>query len=473
MQAENVTSTTELRPKVGLLATGHDYYWEQFPGLQQKSKNLLAAVRDLLSRWAEVVAPDLVDSVETAGHAGAMFRDKGVDLVIVFPLGYTPGMNMFTAVREVDAPLRLLNAHLDRSYDYAAADTAEYLYHEGVCCIPEFAGVLTSVKRKFRVRTGPLDDSRLRAELHADIAGAGAAAFFRQMNVGLIGQTYTHMGDMPIDEHRLVRATGKLLVRPEVEELENAYQRVTEECLQEMYCQFRELYQVDTSITDDDLRFSAQIAAAFDEIICKYDIHAFGYYWWGERELMTQLRAQSGLAVSRLASLGRPGVTEGDVKSALAMKILSLLGGGGMFVEFFSMDFDEDFLLMGHDGPSNINMASSRARLSNLDVHHGKSGHGLGIDFELKPGVVTLLNLTEFDAGDTFKLIYSVAEVVPGQTLAIGNPNCRVKVAKLIPEFMDAWCQQGPSHHMVIGYGDHSAALGTFADSMNFSLVRI
>jgi len=86
-------------------------------------------------------------------------------------------------------------------------------------------------------------------------------------------------------------------------------------------------------------------------------------YWWGEKPLITQLRAQSGLAVSRLAALGRPGITEGDVKTAMAMKILDLLGGGGMFVEFFSMDFDGDFVLMGHDGPANVNVAEDRARL--------------------------------------------------------------------------------------------------------------
>ena len=42
-------------------------------------------------------------------------------------------------------------------------------------------------------------------------------------------------------------------------------------------------------------------------------------------ELTTQLRAQSNLAVSRLAAMGRPGVTEGDVKSAMAMKVFDLI----------------------------------------------------------------------------------------------------------------------------------------------------
>jgi hypothetical protein len=124
----------------------------------------------------------------------------------------------------------------------------------------------------------------------------------------------------------------------------------------------------------------------------------------------------------------------------MGMKAMDLLDAGGMFVEFFAMDFDEDFMLVGHAGPSNITMASGRPRLKHLDVQHGKSGHGLGIDSDIRPGPVTLINLTQNDPGETFKLIYTVGEVVPGPTLAIGNPNCRVRLQKPLHEFMDAWC---------------------------------
>ncbi len=218
---------------------------------------------------------------------------------------------------------------------------------------------------------------------------------------------------------------------------------------------------------------SAKIAVAFEKVVRRHDIDAFGYYWWGHRELITQLRAQSNLAVSRLAAQGRPGVTEGDVKSGMGMKAMDLLDAGGMFVEFFAMDFEEDFMLVGHDGPSNITMASGRPRLKHLDVHHGKSGHGLGIDFDIRPGPVTLVNLTQNDAGDTFKLIYTVGEVIPGPILAIGSPNCRLRLQKPLHEFMDAWCQQGPSHHMVLGYGDLSGELETFAEAMGFRVARV
>jgi L-arabinose isomerase len=461
------------RARIGLLPTGHSYYWEQFPRLKEMGLRMYRKLRALLEPHGELIAPELVDTEAKGRAAAELFHNAGIDILVIFPFGYTTSMNMLPAVQGVEVPIRILNAHEDRSYDYAAADTTIYLHHEGVCCIPEFAGSLTNIGKRFRVRTGPFDDPGLQAQLAADFRGVAAARAFRDLNVGLIGQVYTGMSDMPIDEHRLLRATGGLLARPEVEEIQEAYERVTEAELEEMYRQFREMYEVDATVTNEHMRFSAQVAVAFERVITRHDIGPFGYYWWGEQELVTQLRAQSGLAVSRLAALGRPGVTEGDVKTAMAMKILDLLGGGGMFVEFFAMDFDENFLLMGHDGPANISVAEGRPRLTHLEVHHGKSGHGLGIDFDMQQGPATLVNLTQVDAGESFKLIYTVGEIIPGAILNIGNPNARVRVDKPLPEFIDTWCQQGPSHHIALGVGDHGDALETFAEAMRFPILRI
>jgi len=429
--------------------------------------------REHLSKIGDVITPGLVDTEEKSLEAGEFFKKEDVDLLLVFPLGYTTGIVVVPCARQIDVPIRILNAHKDSSYDYRTADTATYLYHEGPCCIPEYSAGLANMGRKFRIRTGHFGQGRFWDEVRADCIGASAARRFSSMKVGLIGTTYTGMVDMPVDEHRLLRATGRLLVRPEVEEIQEAYHRVTKDQLQDMYRQFRDMYDVDDTVTEEHMEFSAQLAIAYEEVILKHDIHAFGYYWWGQKELITQLRSQSGLAVSRLAAMGRPGVTEGDVRTAMAMKILDLLGAGGMFVEFFAIDFDEEILLMGHDGPSNINMSAGRPRLQHLEVHHGKTGHGLGIDFEVPEGPATLLNLSQFDAGDTFKLIYSIAEIVPGDVLNIGNPNCRVKVSKPIHEFFEQWCQQAPPHHIALGIGDHGEEIEAFAEAMKFRAVRI
>jgi len=457
----------KLNPKIGLLPTGHKIYWGQFPELKKLSMNMLDKFVSKLSKIGQVISPELVDTKEKAMGASDFFKENDIDILLIFPLGYTPGMCIAPVVKDIHVPIRLLNAHMDASYDLAKGDTAIYLYHEGVCCIPEYSGTLVSLGKKFKVRTGHFKDKRLWSEIEDDCIGSAAATEFKRLNFGVIGSTYTNMTDMPIDEQRLLRTTGKLLIRPEVEEIEEAFKRVNNDQLEDMYTQFRKFYDVDKTVTNDHMEISAQIAVAFDEVVGKkYDISAFGYYWWGEKDWVTQLRSQSALAVSRLAALGRPGVTEGDVKTAMAMKVMDLLGGGGMFLEFFSMDFVEDFILMGHDGPSNINVARGRPRLQHLEVHHGKTGHGLGIDFEMKKGPITLLNLTEFGAGNTFKLICTRGEVIPGDILNIGNPNCRVRVQKPIHEFIDDWCQQGPEHHIALGVGDHIQKLESFAEGM-------
>ena len=461
------------RPRIGVLPTGHKIYWGQFPNLKALGEGMYSKLCSHLAEIGDVIAPELVDTPEKAVAAASFFQANPIDILLIFPFGYTTGMCIAPVVRKIHAPIRLLNAHEDSTYDYRNADTAIYLHHEGVCCIPEYSGTLVNLGKSFRVITGHFGDPRLWDELAADCQGASAARAFQSLNCAVIGKTYDGMTDMPTDEHRLLCATGKLLLRPEVEEIKVAVEHVTDAELSSMYDEFRALYDVDQTVTNEHMRFSAKVAVAFDRLVSRYDIDAFGYYWWGQDDFITQIRAQSALAVSRLAAMGRFGVTEGDVKTAMAMKILDLLGAGGMFLEFFSMDFKENFFLMGHDGPSNINIAEGKATLQHLQVHHGKTGNGLGIDFCIPNGTITLVNLTQFDAGDTFKLIYAVGESIPGSILNIGNPNCRVRVTRPLHEFMEAWCRQGPSHHIALGLGDMSRQLETFAEAAGFQCVRI
>ena len=463
----------DVKIKIGLLPTGHKIYWSQFPGLKEMGMNMYNKLMAHLGGIGEVIQSELVDTPEKALEAAAFFSKQDIDILLIFPFGYTTGICIAPAAKAVSVPIRIVNAHEDAAYDYKTADTAFYLHHEAVCCIPEYAGTLISLGKKFIVRTGHFNDKRLWDEITADCLGAAAAKKFKRLKFAVIGNTYTGMTDMPFDEHRLLNVTGNLLARPEVEEIEEAFKRVTEGQLEDMYRQFREFYDVDKTVTNEHMKLSAQVAVAFDEIINKYDINAFGYYWWGEKEIITQIRSQSALAVSRLAALGKPGVTEGDVKTAMAMKILDLMGGGGMFLEFFTMNFPEDFILMGHDGPSNVNVAQGRPKLQHLEVHHGKTGHGLGIDFNMKEGSCTLLNLTQFCKGNTFKLIYTVGEVINGDILNIGNPNCRVKLQKPLHVFINDWCQEGPSHHIALGVGDFSREIETFAEAAEFECVRV
>ena len=70
------------------------------------------------------------------------------------------------------------------------------------------------------------------------------------------------------------------------------------------------------------------------------------------------------------------------------------------------------------------------------------------------------------------KAIWVGADIY-GDILNIGNPNCRIRMQKPIPEFFNDWCIQGPGHHSALGIGDLSKEIEVFAQAMDFECVRV
>ena len=143
------------KPRIGLLAHGHLIYWDQFPGLKDMCMKMYSELIAHLEKIGHVVSPGLVDTKEKSENAGAYFKKEEIDIILVCPLGYTTGMVLLPCIKQLDEPIRILNTHIDSSYDLKNAHTTEYLYHEGPCCIPEYAAGLMSMQKKFKVRTGP------------------------------------------------------------------------------------------------------------------------------------------------------------------------------------------------------------------------------------------------------------------------------------------------------------------------------
>jgi L-arabinose isomerase len=154
------------------------------------------------------------------------------------------------------------------------------------------------------------------------------------------------------------------------------------------------------------------------------------------------------------------------------MKMMDCLGAGGSFTEYYAMDFNDDLVLMGHDGPGHIAISQGKTKVRPLTVYHGKVGRGLSVEMSVKHGPVTLLSVVE-DAEAGFKLLAAEGECVAGEILEIGNTNSRYRFPQGARGFVNAWNEQGPAHHCAVGVGHVASTLRKTAALMGIGFHQV
>jgi L-arabinose isomerase len=175
---------------------------------------------------------------------------------------------------------------------------------------------------------------------------------------------------------------------------------------------------------------------------------------------------------SLLTARGVPTAGEGDLKTNIAQLVLDRLGAGGSYTEYYALDFAEDFVLMGHDGPMHVAIAEGRPTLRSLLLYHGKRGAGLSVEAKVRYGPITIVGCTQTAEG-AFKLLVAEGESIPGETFRIGNTNSRLRFGLPPADFFERWCAHGPTHHVALGVGHVADEVAKVAALLGLESARV
>jgi L-arabinose isomerase len=285
------------------------------------------------------------------------------------------------------------------------------------------------------------------------IEAARVAARMAENRLGLMGHYYGGMLDIYSDLTLQSAVFGTHVEMIEVDELSALRKAATVPEVEARLDEFHTAFDVQPDCSREDLLGAARTSVALDRLVHDHRLGSLAYYYKGTgiSENETTI-ASIILGTSLLTARGVPVAGEYEVKNAQAMKIMDLFGVGGSFTEYYAMDFKDDVVLMGHDGPGHIAIAQGKTKVRPLKVFHGKVGRGLSVEMTVRHGPVTLLSVVE-GSGGTLALICAHAESVSGPILEIGNSNSRYRFPCGARGFVSRWNSHGPAHHCAIGVG--------------------
>ncbi|MCC5876279.1 MAG: arabinose isomerase [Candidatus Sumerlaeia bacterium] len=478
-----MATTAKNTVRVGLFGIGLDTYWPQFEGLHDRLVGYLEGIdREIGSMGVEVINAGLVDSVEKSGEAAKLLREKDVHLIFLYVSTYALSSTLLPIVQRVGVPVVVLNLQPVGRLDYDAFNalgdrgkmTGEWLAHCQACAAPEIASVFNRAGIDYHLVSGILkDDPEAWGEIADWVDALKIREGMRHNRVGALGHYYCGMLDVYSDYTQHSAVFGNHFELLEMCELADLRAAVTDAEAKNKIEQFHTEFDVSEECEQAEIERAARTACALDALVKNHDLGSMAYYYESTagsdiENIVTSVIAGNTL----LTAHGVPVAGEYEIKNVQAMKIMDLMGVGGSFSELYLMDFEDDVVLLGHDGPAHAAIAQGRVGLVPLPVYHGKPGKGLSIQMEVKNGPVTLLSVVQHRDG-TLSFLIAEAESVPGPTLHIGNTNSRYRFSIGAREFVNKWSAAGPAHHCAIGVGHVASKLEKLAKLLGIQVTRV
>jgi L-arabinose isomerase len=472
------------RARVGVFGVGYDMYWGQFDGLLQELMNKHTVFLGKLEEYSvEVVDFGMIDNPKKAYEKIKDIQAANLDLVFCNMLTYATSGTFGIIIKTLTIPVVLVALQPRKALDYSQASTYMQLVNDDICALPEFAGVAVRMGKKVpEMIIGTLyEDKAADAKINEFCRIAKVLHDLKNVHIGHLGHPLNAMLDMHSDATMLTSIFGCHIVECEAHEIVHHYQLVTEteiKIKENIILEFFDTPEpksdpIAIKLTEGDLRVAAHVCLALEKFIASKNIDGLAYYYDGPANSIEQL-VMSNLIVgnSILTSNSFPMCGESDLKTLLAMLIMDRLNIGGSFAEFHPIDFNEDFVLVGHDGPHNISIADGKPALRSLKKYHGKPGNGAGVEFKIKEGPITMLSINSTFDGK-FKFVIAEGQSVKGPIPPTGNTNTRGHFQPDIRTFLYKWMAQGPTHHFALGIGHHADSIVKIAHYLNIEAVIV
>ena len=439
----------------------------------------LSALGDV--RGLEVIVPDesttpygLVQNDDQAQAALALFREKGVDGILVGAMDFADEISSATVAASVGKPVFLFGTKEGPSRP------------DGERVSDSFCGTLSIStalhRRKIPFVFGGIvfpEEERFAAEVRQFVSATAAVKAFIGARVGQVGVRPERFETVAYDEVGLLHRFDQKVVPIELSEVVRIALGFADgdPAVEARASEMRDEATV-VNVNSTFLKKAARFELALENFAGSKGLRALAVQCWPVLGSLLGISACS--TFGRLTARGLMTACEVDVLGALDMVVQHNLTLGETVPHFIDWTIQhrsrDDVFLAWHcgNGPTCLRGPSGQVTLRNrrrsLEAPIPENDAGAGVwEFAIRPGPVTLSRLVEY--GGEYKMLIARGEIVEDAAHERGT-SAWVKVESL-ERLYGILVEEGFIHHASMVHGDHSAALEHFCKLLGIKPVLV
>lgn len=419
-------------------------------------------------KYGEIIYPGMMRNEEEIEKISQEFQKNDIDIIIVVGLGYATSEITFSAIKDIEKPIIVLNTStkktIPENYSLKYAAMEQY-----VLANVEITHVLKrNGKKHIYFVSGLMDDENMHIKIAEYLIAARTIKKLKNSNIGFIGgSAFPGMMDVAVDEELVKSKFGINIIHFSDEEIVDTFKNISSDQIEEEKKKMLSKY-LNISVNENEESFnkSIQMGLCHRDLINKYDLISVANYCYPAMR-NPEISVPACMGTVMCTSDGIPFSCEGDIGTAIALYIMKEVAEDSTHVEFSISDYEKNAILMFHCGNGNLKFSRSAGDVK-INFHQSfkkesctvpeESFEGTSFEFVAKDGKATLLN-TSLNNDSQWQINIGLGEVKYYKPVNLSIPQSWWKVCGSIDDFLERWCSTSPIHHMALGYGHQKNTL--------------
>ncbi|MFW6386847.1 MAG: L-fucose/L-arabinose isomerase family protein, partial [Bacillota bacterium] len=441
------------KPKIGLLGIMHGLYDESQPEVTENQEKYAREVIAHLDDVADIDFPGAAKGREDIERIVEKFNCQDYDGIMIVMLLYSPSLRMVQALENNKLPVLLANIQplpeVTSDWDWSRLTT-----NQGIHGAQDTANILLRTGSNYSVITEDWHTEEFKSYFEDWALAARTASQLHESRIAVM-EKMPGMGDILGDDVAFFRKFGPEVNHESVGHVYRYMQELTEEEIEAQMAEDRKNFEIQPEVSEKQHRYAVRLQLGFEKFLQENDYDGFSAHF-DVFQNDGRFKQIPILGASNLMAKGYGYAAEGDTNTATLTLAGHMLIGDPHFTEMYSLDYTLDSALMSHMGEGNWKIARNDrpVKLIDRELEIGGLSNPPTPVFSAEPGPATLVSLVSL-AGEKYRLVVSKGETLDTEELEdVPMPYFHFRPENGIREAMDAWLENGGTHHQVLFLGD-------------------